>query len=273
MDKKFKVVYVKSIDSENKQISAYVSTYDWDRMDERFEKGAWKLENFTANPVVLWVHDYSSTPIAKAIEISEDDFGLLSVMQFDKESDRAMEIFSLYQRGFLNAFSVGFIPKAHLEETIPGTEKTGWIWTSAELLEYSAVPVPANPKARVQRELAEMITKTLGSSFLPENGIEIEDKGRTDIDELEVTLKNLIELCKVAKQENLVEKKIELIRIAISTLNDLALQNKDFVSASELGELNKTIDMLADIIKSDQPDAQDLVSRFMTQFTNALNKR
>ena len=124
MDKKFRPVYIKQIDTDKLTISAYVSTYQWDRMNERFEKGAWKLDNFRANPVVLWAHNSFETPIAKAIEIFEDDIGLLAIMQFDPKGEKAMEVFSLYQRGFLNTFSVGFIPdfKTMRREKIEGTE-------------------------------------------------------------------------------------------------------------------------------------------------------
>ena len=111
MDKKIKASYVKSIDAEKKTIQAYVSTYEWDRTEERFIRGAWDLENFKKNPVVLWGHNMHEVPIGKNIELLEDDKGLLATTQFDDKSEKAMAIFSLYERGFLNAFSVGFIRK------------------------------------------------------------------------------------------------------------------------------------------------------------------
>ena len=86
-------------------------------------------------------------------------------------------------------------------------------------------------------------------------------------------LKNLIDLCKTAKNEKLLEKKIDLIRMAISTLNDLALEHSDGVAQSELKELSDIVESLAAVIKNNQPDAQDIVSKFMTQFLSAMNKR
>jgi len=115
--------------------------------------------------VVLWAHTYDQPPIGKAEVIKETDNGLETRMQFDSESEFAMKIFSLYQRGFLNTFSVGFNPTKRILETIDGTEEKGIVWTEAELLEYSAVPVPANPGAMVAREDAEALIKTLGDSF------------------------------------------------------------------------------------------------------------
>jgi hypothetical protein len=70
--------------------------------------------------------------------------GILSKMQFAK-TQMAEEIFQLYKEGFMRAFSVGFIPKEWTDgdgEKVPRRTYTKW-----ELLEYSAVPVPANPDA------------------------------------------------------------------------------------------------------------------------------
>jgi phage head maturation protease len=59
--------------------------------------------------------------------------------QFDLEDSFAKEIYRKYKDGFLNAFSVGFIPLEAEENT----------YTKSELLEISAVPIPANPNAIV----------------------------------------------------------------------------------------------------------------------------
>jgi len=60
----------------------------------------------------------------------------------------ANEIFELYKDGFMNAFSVGFIPV----DSEPMEKDSDSVWGAKrflkwELLEYSAVPVPANPEA------------------------------------------------------------------------------------------------------------------------------
>jgi HK97 family phage prohead protease len=159
--KHHKMTYAKSIDSEKKTISGYISTFAWDRDGERFVKGAWDFSNYLNNPVVLWSHDISQLPIAKNVALNEDEFGVLATSEFDQRSQKAQEIFSLFERKFLNAFSVGFMRKDFKIEDIGGGRQ-GLAITKAELFEYSAVSVPANPGALVGREIAELATKILG---------------------------------------------------------------------------------------------------------------
>ena len=146
---------VKGVDSETRTIRAYVSTKAWDRYGERFEADAFKdgLGNFKKNPVILFGHDYSSPPIAKAIGFEFDANGLILTMKF-ADTDKAKEVFALYEGGFMSAFSVGFRPlEVAFEERIAGSGEMGAVFVRAELLENSAVPVPANPEAVVIRGL------------------------------------------------------------------------------------------------------------------------
>ena len=165
-DKRLRLGLVKSVDTVKKSVVAHVSTFGWDRMGERFEKGAWDLTNYKNNPVVLWGHDSSEPPIGKAIRLTEDDDGLFAEAQFDEMSDFAMEIFGLFERGYLNAFSVGFIPKKFVYENIDNTAERGLVYLDAELLEFSAVSIPANPGALISREMGELVIKTLGANAL-----------------------------------------------------------------------------------------------------------
>lgn len=140
---------VKGIDSEKRRIRAYASTNAWDRYGERFEADAFKdgLEAFKKNPVILFAHDYGAAPIGKAIDYEFDTKGLILTMEF-ADTDKAREVFKLYEGGFMSAFSVGFRPKEYRwEEREAGV--TGLVFVKAELLENSAVPVPANPEAIV----------------------------------------------------------------------------------------------------------------------------
>lgn len=111
-----------------------------DRDGEVIQPDAWNFDNFLKNPVLLYAHDYRSEPIGKVISIQKDGDRILFQPQFAIDlSERAARIFRMYKEGFLNAFSVGFNP----------TERKGNIFTKVELLEISAVPVPANPNALV----------------------------------------------------------------------------------------------------------------------------
>lgn len=146
MDKQFKqfIGEIKGIDEKEKTITAYISTSKKDRMGESLKAKGADLKPFRKNPVVLFGHKYDEPPVAKALWTKSDDKGLLSKMQF-AETQFAQEIFELYKGGFMNAFSVGFLPKKW--EDGDGIKQPFRTYTEWELLEYSAVPVPANPEA------------------------------------------------------------------------------------------------------------------------------
>ena len=146
---------IKGIDSKAHTITAYASTNDWDRYGERFEADAFKdgMVNYKKNTVVLWAHDYEKEPVGKAVDYAFDDRGLILTQKF-ADTQHANDVFSLYEGGYLNAFSVGFIPnEVKFEERSEGSGEMSLVYVKAELLENSAVPVPANPGALVQKGL------------------------------------------------------------------------------------------------------------------------
>ena len=101
---------------------------------------AWQLENYKANPVVLWAHDYTQPPIGRA-DVTQEEGNLIASVTFDQGDDLAKNIERKYRDGFLHSVSVGW-------ET---QESEGATVTRAELLDVSAVPVPGDPGALIQR--------------------------------------------------------------------------------------------------------------------------
>lgn len=146
MDLKKKVFTgeIKAVNDNEGTLTAYVSTGGKDRMDEVLEPSGADLKTYRKNPVVLWAHDYSTPPIGKDLWTKKDDKGILSKVKF-ADTDFAQEIFGLYKEGFMNAFSVGFIPKKWVDGK--GDKQASRTYTEWEMIEYSAVPVPANPEA------------------------------------------------------------------------------------------------------------------------------
>ena len=108
------------------------------------------------NPVILWAHDYSKPPIAKAVDGEITDDSLILDIEF-AETEFAQEVKYLYDEGFMSSFSVGFIPK-NWDRDPDGK----LVFTECELLETSCVPVPANAQANIMRSV-----KTAGKE-LPE---------------------------------------------------------------------------------------------------------
>ncbi len=106
----------------------------------------WQLDNYRKNPVVLWGHDYVSRPPIGRAAVQIEAGRLTSDIVFDQGDDFAREVERKYRDGFLHAVSVGW-------NTV---EQDGQTVTRAELLDISAVPVPGDPDALIQRQTAAM---------------------------------------------------------------------------------------------------------------------
>jgi HK97 family phage prohead protease len=118
-----------------------------DRDDEIMLPSSFKnLKNYLAtNPVILWAHNYSVPPIAKATDGKITDDQLSLDIEF-AETEFGKEVKYLYDNGFMSSFSVGFIPKAWDRDP-----DGRLVFTEVELLEVSAVPVPSNAQANIMR--------------------------------------------------------------------------------------------------------------------------
>lgn len=116
-----------------------VSTADIDRQGESVDQNGWDLAFYKMNPVVLWAHDYWALPIGITDEIEVQGDKLVAKGRFAPEEANpfAQQVRRLYDLKIIRATSVGFIPK----------NQEGGNILAAELLEFSFVPVPANPLA------------------------------------------------------------------------------------------------------------------------------
>jgi len=166
---------IRGIDEKEQTLTAFVSTSARDRMDEVVSAEGGDLKKFKKNPVVLFAHDYNQPPIAKALWIKREGDGILSKMKF-ASTEFAQEIFNLYKDGFMKAFSIGFVPKEY--KFGKGKEDPSVTYLKWELLEYSAVPVPANPEA-----LALAISKGVLKNDTLKELLEIEEEEPKDDDE------------------------------------------------------------------------------------------
>lgn len=117
----------------------------------------WKIDNFNANPVILWMHNDMMPPIGRG-RASMDGSGLRTSITFDRSDPFAVQIENKYRGGFLNAVSVGFDFVASDGRPI----ERWWSLTPEQiqnesfydLAEVSAVPVPADPGALIRQRHA-----------------------------------------------------------------------------------------------------------------------
>jgi len=146
------------IDLASRTVVAIVSDETKDRYGDVVKAAGWKLEEFKKNPVIPWAHQTSGglfgggsvpLPVGKALDIWIEADKLYAKVQF-AEHDFAEEVWRLYRDGYLRAFSVGFLPKKW-ERMYEGegsdAHYVGTRFLEQELLEISAVPIPANPNA------------------------------------------------------------------------------------------------------------------------------
>lgn len=136
--------------SEKGRYTIQATTDDIDRQGDRvIPSGVTNLEQFVKYGSILYGHDWSGLPIAKPVSGKASDQVLLLEIEF-ADTPMGQEVKYLYDEGFLSSFSIGFLPDVEKIDIIDGV-RTFKAW---ELLEVSAVPVPANAGATILREAA-----------------------------------------------------------------------------------------------------------------------
>jgi HK97 family phage prohead protease len=166
-DKEARGTNYNALDYEIKQVEGEDLTFDFvvsdesrDRQGDRILVRGWDLKNFKANPTILFGHDILMPPIGRALAVKKDIAAkqLKATIQFTDESVNPFgaTIGRLFKEGFMRATSVGFVPmkmrraETEAEEDELDLGRFGVLFEKQELLEISAVPVPANPNALVE---------------------------------------------------------------------------------------------------------------------------
>jgi hypothetical protein len=135
------------------------STATLDRYREIIEPAGWRLDSYRSNPVFQNAHNYGDIlfTLGKALTTEVRSVNgaqaLCQRIQFATEVNPVARIaYGLYKGGFLNAVSVGFIPlrwedggtNSASAQSGPAPRRR---YLEQELLEVSAVAIPANPDA------------------------------------------------------------------------------------------------------------------------------
>jgi HK97 family phage prohead protease len=178
--KKFLDFDVKAADGEDGTYWFTASTDSRDRQGDVIVQDTWRIADFMKNPVILWAHNYYETPIGKAIEVNLAGGKLSLKIQFVPESidPFAAKVEKLVANKFLRTGSVGFMvyksePLSDADLKQRPEMKYGQR-LHGDLLEFSIVPVPANPEALNQNEYTDVVSRGLNlksqeaqSKFLP----------------------------------------------------------------------------------------------------------
>jgi len=120
-----------------------ISTEAVDREGDRLIATGAQLDSYLRNPVVLYAHDQRSIPVGRATDVRKiPGRGVRAAWRWLEGDPFADRVRNAWDQGVLNAASVGFLPREWDRNDAGGFDFTAW-----ELLEFSIVPVPANPEA------------------------------------------------------------------------------------------------------------------------------
>lgn len=205
---------IKAKTDDSRVLSFVGTTGGRDRMGDEISTAGWDLKAYKKNPVFLWAHSYQNLPIGRTLKIDKEDDKLIFDVEFATAdlNPMAEQVFQLYKQGFLRGTSVGFrsLDSEWLDlDSDEETEKRkktpdvlpGKRFRKTELLELSAVPVPANPDAlmtarRKGMEVPQEVNDRLAQWCL-ERAMEAESNEppapQTEIADEEVTHKSVME--------------------------------------------------------------------------------
>ncbi len=172
------------VEEAERAVVGIINTAAKDRDREIVDPDGAVLTDYQRNRVVLYAHDYSGLPVGRNMWIkNKPGVGLIAKTEFaprpadlpESQPWLADQVYHLMKSGFLNGFSIGFIPLEEREledaETKSGVERA---WSKWLMLEYSIVAVPSNPEAVAMEIKSGAVNHPDLIKGLESNGLEIE---------------------------------------------------------------------------------------------------
>lgn len=234
-----KDVSIKAEDIGERSVLFTISKEVQDRDGDILRANGVDFTNYMKNPVFLSFHNSREFPLGKVKKFWVEGNEVKAIVYFPtveelstdptQASEKAKLVdftYHCYKTGMLNAVSVGFIP-LEWTETKEGYDITKW-----ELLEFSAVAVPANQDAIAQavKSFGEDFTK----SFIVKDGRRISGETRKVLDAIK-SCGDEIEKCR-----NDLKKIVQTMNTLLAELDDVEEEVTDEDVTDEEDE--KTID-------------------------------
>jgi HK97 family phage prohead protease len=151
---------LKGVDEKTRQAHFLCSTGQVDRYGESVDPEALKaaIPDFMTNPVFVAGHVYSTpsgepTVIGHWVKLWVSPDGLEGIAQFDDVDPLAQRYWNHFAKGNLRAVSVGFLTRGwEMREMkmADGQARRVRVFTDIDLVEISAVTIPANPAALIR---------------------------------------------------------------------------------------------------------------------------
>lgn len=160
---KNKIMNLKAEEIGERTVRFKISSEVVDRDGDILIANGCDYSNFMNNPVFLPFHKSDAFPLGKVVNIFIDGNAVFADVYFPKVEELASDkenasekaklvdfTYHCYKNGMLNAVSVGFIAK-EVENILDGEGYvSGYKVLKWELLEFSAVSIPANQEAIAQ---------------------------------------------------------------------------------------------------------------------------
>lgn len=169
-------------------VTGYISTSDIDIYNDLITENGLKsmLQQLTNNSIKLdyehevWRDNDSILPVGKIVESKIDDNGLWVKAQLNDASPKFKDLWTSIKNGFVDAFSIAFVPK----NTVEKSGKDGMtvrIIDDLELLNVAFTSVPINPNAKMDK----VFTKALSEINEEEDKMAEEEENKTPEEEKE----------------------------------------------------------------------------------------
>ena len=273
--------FLKSIkaDESNGTFKVIVTKQVVDRDQEMLLVDGAETENYLKNPIVLFAHDYWSLPIGKATNLIKESDQIIAegVFASAEMNPVAQNVRRLYDAGILKTVSVGFIPK----------QWEGNLCSKWEMLEFSFVPVPANPEALsliaergLEKDIKAVVELAVkkGLSIPNEYQKFVKDIKTTDpvepkkVSKIAKLTKNIKELISTFKDSlSSYEEKMNEINTNLKSLGEKIVEIQSQVVKDDKGQSNEVKSDLESILKDTHQKAQ-LIAKISNQVNENLKK-
>jgi len=246
----------------NGKMTAIASTEAVDRVGDSIKVRDWDFKNFKRNPVLQAGHDYhplSTIGIAKNIRIKDNQ--VIFEPMFHEITSLAREIKKMYEDGYLTAWSVGFIP---------AQEEGG----KHELLEVSAVAVPANAEALTTLSQKSIKNATIDDEKKIDDFIKksIDDKIEINQDNIEESVEEIIE-----EIEETLEDKVEEKENKVDTIEEqLSDDDKRKKKWDNLSKVDKIIYAFYQVYLQEEKEVEsfkELLNEAIGLLTNVVKSK
>jgi len=251
--KKIITGHFKAFDEDSGLITFVASTNVEDREGEVIDPNGWILDGVGKNLPLLWSHNAYELPIGKVVEARVENNNLVTVVEFAyKVNEFAKKVYDLVKAGFLNAVSVGFLPRAY--------DAQGNM-ISQELLELSVVNVPANQEA-LRSEVYQSFIKSLDKIEKKEKETKSPACRMTDESKDECVARKIPEIKKenpdmkqeqcVAIAENVCKKSCEEKEKNIKEGRIISEKNRNTMRIA-IDSMKQASDHLVDLLNATEP--------------------